>query len=69
MKGDKKRRPGRQVVSIIFIVNVDCDAVPKCGDDTKKAKFYDLKILLKHKKIICHLTIIVLLKIYLKKIY
>ena len=50
VRGDPKRDPRRHVVSIIYIVNVDPDSVPKGGDDAKDAKFYDLKNIIETQK-------------------
>ena len=50
VRGDPNRDPRRHVVTIVYVVNVDPDAVPKGGDDAKDAKFYDLKNIIETKK-------------------
>ena len=50
VRGNPDRDPRRHVVTIVYIVNVDPDAVPKGADDAKDAKFYDLKNIIETQK-------------------
>ena len=47
--GDPQRDPRKHIVTIAYKIEVDENAVPKAGDDAKKAKFYPLKSILESK--------------------
>lgn len=49
VKSDPKRDPRKHIVSIVYIVEVSEEAVPKGGDDASDAVFYDLKEILNSK--------------------
>lgn len=49
VKSDPKRDPRKHVVSLVYIVEVSPDAIPKAGDDAASAKFYDLADIIKAK--------------------
>lgn len=46
MKSNPKRDPRKHIVSIVYVVEVSEDAIPKAGDDASAASFYDLKDIL-----------------------
>ena len=50
VKSDPKRDPRKHIVSLVYLVEVDENAVPKGGDDAKEATFYDLREILKKKE-------------------
>ncbi len=50
VKSDPKRDPRKHIVSLVYLVEVDEDAIPKGGDDAKEATFYDLREILKKKE-------------------
>ena len=50
VRGEPKRDPRKHVVTIVYTLNVDPDAVPKGADDAKDAKFYDLKTIIETQK-------------------
>lgn len=49
VRGDPERDPRKHVVSIVYLVRVANDQVPKGGDDADDARFYSLKDLLSQK--------------------